>query len=76
MFIGKQYHWIGTWCKEWSVFYSNKQLMFGKEIHIDPVGKAQKNHSNMCAIEQLNNWTTSRKETDSSVTVVWREFLM
>jgi hypothetical protein len=30
--------------------------MFGKETHIDPVGKAQNKHSKMCAIEQLNNF--------------------
>jgi len=38
------------------VFYSDEQLMFGKEMHIDPVGKAQNKHSKMCAIEQLNNF--------------------
>jgi hypothetical protein len=30
--------------------------MFEKETHIDPVGKAHKKHSKMCAIEQLNNF--------------------
>jgi len=38
------------------VFYSDEQLMFGKEMHIDPVGKAQNKHSkNVCnrTTEQL-----------------------
>lgn len=38
------------------MFYSDEQLMFGNETHIDPARKAQNKHSKMCAIEQLHNF--------------------
>jgi hypothetical protein len=36
--------------------------MFGKEMQIDPVGKAQNKHSKLCAIEQLNNFKKADRQ--------------